>query len=192
MHEHRNPRPGADLREHAVHLLMQAAPLAGLGLHEARIVVDAMRPLHLLADTLLFEEGDAVDNDYMVLVLDGQLRAVSSNGVSGDEVVISVIGPGSLVGEMGVIDGGPRSASCTSLTDVKLGVLSRSALLELVETHPGAAARLMLGVAKGLAERLREGNRRLRTLSQVSRALQSELDAAHAVNRRLLDAQGRR
>jgi CRP/FNR family cyclic AMP-dependent transcriptional regulator len=192
MHDHRNPRPGTDLREHAVQLLMQAAPLAGMGLHEARVVVDAMRPLHLLADTLLFEEGDAVDNDYMVLVLDGQLRVVSSNGVAGDEVVISVIGPGSLVGEMGVIDGGPRSASCTALTDVKLGVLSRTSLLELVETHPGAAARLMLGVAKGLAERLREGNRRLRTLSRVTRALQSELDAAHAVNRRLLDGQGRR
>ena len=144
-------RPGVDLREHAVHLLMQAAPLAGMGLHEARVVVDAMRPLHLLADTLLFEEGDAVDNDYMVLVLEGQLRVVSSSGVAGDEVVISVIDPGSLVGEMGVIDGGPRSASCTALTDVKLGVLSRGSLMELVETHPGAAARLMLGVSKGLA-----------------------------------------
>lgn len=192
MHDHRNTRPGVDLREHAAHLLMQAAPLAGMGHDEARVVVDAMRPLHLLADTLLFEEGDAVDNDYMVLVLDGQLRVLSNNGVPGDEVVISVIGPGSLVGEMGVIDGGPRSASCTALTDVKLGVLSRTSLLALIETQPGAAARLMLGVAKGLAERLREGNRRLRTLSRVTRALQSELDAAHAVNRRLLDGQGRR
>jgi CRP-like cAMP-binding protein len=185
------PRPRADLREHAVHLLMRAAPLAGMSLEEARTVVDAMRPLQLLADTLLFEEGDAVDNDYMVLVLEGQLRVVSSSGTLGGEVVISVIDPGSLVGEMGVIDGGPRSASCTALTDVKLGVLSRASLLALIETHPAAAARLMLGVAKGLADRLREGNRRLRTLSQLTRALQSELDAAHAVNRRLLDAQGR-
>jgi CRP-like cAMP-binding protein len=88
---------------------------------------------------------------------------------------------------MGVIDGGPRSASCTTLTEVKLGVLSRAALLELVQTHPEAAARLMLALSAGLAQRLREGNRRLRTLSQVTRALQLELDAAHAVNRRLLD-----
>ncbi|MBT2326457.1 cyclic nucleotide-binding domain-containing protein [Variovorax paradoxus] len=188
MHEPRNPRPGTDLREHAVHLLTQAAPLAGMGPQEARIVVEAMRPLHLLADTLLFEEGDAVDNDYMVLVLEGQLRAVSSTGLPGEELVISVLGPGSLVGEMGVVDGGPRSASCTALTDVKLGVLSRESLVELVEAHPAAAVRLMMGLSKGLAGRLRESNRRLRTLSQVTRALQSELDAAHAVNRRLLDA----
>lgn len=180
---------GIDLRAHAMALLAQAAPLAAMARDEARTVVDAMRPVRLVAGTLLFEEGDAIDNDYMVLVLEGQLRAVHSTGMPGEESVISVIGPGSLLGEMGVIDGGPRSASCTALTDVKLGVLSRAALIELVDAHPGAAARLMLGLSKGLAERLREGNRRLRTLSQVTRALQSELDAAHAVNRRLLDAQ---
>ena len=113
-----------------------------------------------------------------------------STGMPGEDVVISVIGPGSLIGEMGVIDGGPRSASCTAITDVKLGVLSRAALMNLIEAHPAAAARLMLGLARGLAERLRESNRRLRTVSQVTRALQSELDAAHSVNRRLLDSQG--
>ena len=148
-----------------------------------------MRPLHVLADTLLFEEGDAVDNDYMVLVLQGQLRAVSSTSIPDGEVVITVVGPGSLLGEMGVIDGGPRSASCTALTDVKLGVLSREALLGLIDSHPAVAARMMLGISAVLAGRLREGNRRMRTLSQVSRALQLELDAVHAVNRRLLEEQ---
>jgi CRP-like cAMP-binding protein len=185
-----DPSSGADLRAHAMVLLADAAALAGMTPDEACVIVDAMRPVQLLAGTLLFEEGDAVDNDYMVLVLEGQLRAVGNTGLPGEEMVISVIGPGSLLGEMGVIDGGPRSASCTALTDVKLGVLSREALVGLVASHPAAAARLMLGVSKGLAERLRESNRRLRTLSQVTRALRSELDAAHSVNRRLLDASG--
>ncbi|HEY2254189.1 MAG TPA: cyclic nucleotide-binding domain-containing protein [Variovorax sp.] len=181
----RNP---ADLRAHAVELLTRAVAVSGMAAAQAQLVVDAMRPVHLLPDILLFEEGDAVDNDYMALVLDGQVRVVTSAGETGnDEVVMSIIGPGGLIGEMGVIDGGPRSASCTTLTEVKLGVLSRAALLELVQTHPEAAARLMLALSAGLAQRLREGNRRLRTLSQVTRALQLELDAAHAVNRRLLD-----
>ena len=181
--------PGMDLREHAVYLLTEIAPMADMALEEARVVVDAMRPVHVLADTLLFEEGDAVGNDYMVLVLEGQVRAETSTGMPGEDVVISVIGPGSLIGEMGVIDGGPRSASCTAITDVKMGVLSRAALMTLISEHPAAAARLMLGLSKGLTDRLRESNRRLRTISQVTRALQSELDAAHSVNRRLLDSQ---
>lgn len=178
-----------DLREHAIDLMVQAAPLAGMSRAEAEVVVEVMKPLHVLADTLLFEEGDAADNDYMVLVLEGQLRAVSSAGIPDGELVITVVGPGSLLGEMGVIDGGPRSASCTALTDVKLALLSREALLGLVDSHPTVAARMMLGISTVLAGRLREGNRRLRTQSQVSRALQLELDAVHAVNRRLLEEQ---
>ena len=178
-----------DLREHAIDPLMQAAPLVGMSRAEAEAVIDVMKPLHVLADTLLFEEGDAADNDYMVLVLEGQLRAVSSSGIPDGEVVITVVGAGSLLGEMGVIDGGPRSASCTALTDVKLGVLSRAALLGLIDSHPTVAGRMMLGISTVLTGRLREGNRRLRTLSQVSRALQMELDAVHAVNRRLLEEQ---
>lgn len=180
------PNRGIDLREHAVDLLTQVAPMAGMAEAEARLVVDAMRPVHLLADTLLFEEGDAVDNDYMALVLEGQVRVATRAGDAAEEVVITVLGPGHLIGEMGVIDGGPRSASCTAITEVKLGVLSRDSLLALIADHPAAAARLMLGLAKELAHRLREGNRKLRTLSQVTRALQKELDAVHAVNRRLL------
>ena len=180
------------LREHAIELLTQAAALAGMSRAEAEVIVDVMKPLHVLADTLLFEEGDAEDNDYLVLVLEGQVRAVSSSTIPDGEVVISVVGPGSLLGEMGVIDGGPRSASCTALTDVKVGVLSRDSLMALLDSHPQVAARMMLGISAVLAGRLREGNRRLRTLSQVSRALQSELDAVHSVNRRLLEEQAAR
>jgi CRP/FNR family cyclic AMP-dependent transcriptional regulator len=183
-----HPPADTDMREHAAHLLIAAAPMAHMAAHEARVVVDAMRPLHLLPDTLLFEEGDAAGHDYMALVLEGQVRAVAGTGLPGGELVISVVGPGGLVGEMSVIDGAPRSASCTTLTEVKLGILSRAALFTLFDTHPVVAARLMLGLCKGLADRLRDSNRRLRTLSQLSRALQSELDAVHAVNRRLLDA----
>jgi CRP-like cAMP-binding protein len=189
MSSHQQPPRGADLRERAIDLMQQAASTAGMSRSEAEAVVDAMKPLHLLADTLLFEEGDAAENDYMVLVLEGQLRAVSSAGIPGGEVVISVVGAGSLLGEMGVIDGGPRSTSCTALTDVKLGVLSREALMKLIEQHPTVGARLVLGIARIISGRLREGNRRLRTLSQVSRALQLELDAVHSVNRRLLEEQ---
>jgi CRP/FNR family transcriptional regulator, cyclic AMP receptor protein len=189
MSSHQPPSRRIDLREHAIDLMHQAASTAGMSRAEAEVVVEAMKPLHLLADTLLFEEGDATDNDYMVLVLEGQLRAVSSAGIPDGEVVITVVGPGSLLGEMGVIDGGPRSTSCTALTDVKLGVLSREAMMGLIEQHPTVGARLALGVARIISGRLREGNRRLRTLSQVSRALQLELDAVHSVNRRLLEEQ---
>ena len=175
-----------DLRERAARLLMLAAPLAQLELEDALIVIDAMEPAFVRAGLILMEQDEADDTDYMALVLEGEVRAESGTGVTGEEIVVSVIGPGSLIGEMGLLDGAPRSATCTALTDLKLATLSRVALMSLIDSHPAVAARLLLAISKGLADRLRDSNRRLRLLMQVTRAVQLELNAAHSINMKLL------
>ena len=175
-----------DLRERAARLLMAAAPSTHMSLSEATIVVNLMEPAFVSSGTVLMEEGEAEDTDYMALVLEGEVRAESGGGIPGEELIISVLGPGSLIGEMGMLDGSPRSATCTALTDLKLATLSSAMLLALIDTHPAASARLLLGISVALSARLRESNRRLRALASVSRAVQLELDATHAVNRRLL------
>lgn len=180
----------SSLREEAARMLMRSSFVAEMDLHEATIVVDAMRPIAVEAGTVIMKEGQSEDVDYMALLLEGQVRAESASQMPGEEVVISIISPGQLIGEMGILDGEPRSATCTALTDLKLAILSREALRGLVEVQPAVAARLLLAIAQAMADRVRESNRRFRTLSRVTRALQRELDATHAVNRRLLDGQG--
>ena len=175
-----------DLRERAARLLMLAAPLAQLALDDALIVIDAMEPAFVRAGLILMEQDEANDTDYMALVLEGEVRAESGTGVTGEEIVVSVIGPGSLIGEMGLLDGAPRSATCTALTDLKLATLSREALMSLIDSYPTVAARLLLAISKGLSDRLRDSNRRLRLLMQVTRAVQLELNAAHSINLKLL------
>jgi CRP-like cAMP-binding protein len=178
--------PTSDARERAARLLVTNSALVELSLEDARIVLDYMKPSRVSAGVVFIEEGESVHTDYMVLLLEGDVRV--DTGVVGARqgTVMTVIGPGSLIGEMGVIDGGPRSATCTAATDLVVAVLSREALLRLITENPGVAARLLLAMAKRLSERLRETNRKFKTLSQVSRALQQELDATHAVNQRLL------
>lgn len=175
-----------DLRERAARLLVLAAPLAQLAFEDALIVIDAMEPAFVRAGLILMEQDEANDTDYMALVLEGEVRAESGTGVTGEEIVVSVIGPGSLIGEMGLLDGAPRSATCTALTDLKLATLSREALMSLIDRHPDVASRLLLAISKGLADRLRDSNRRLRLLMQVTRAVQLELNAAHSINTTLL------
>ncbi|HEY9222787.1 MAG TPA: cyclic nucleotide-binding domain-containing protein [Variovorax sp.] len=178
--------PAASLRDQAVLMLMRASPVAELDFHDAGLVIDAMQPALVAAGTVFIEEGQTDGNEFMALLIEGQVRAENATGAAGENMVISLIGAGSLIGEMGLIDGAPRSATCTALSDLKLAILSREALRGLVETQPAIAARLLLAVASLLGERVRENNRRLRTLSQVAKAMQRELDATHAVNRRLL------
>ncbi len=105
---------------------------------------------------------------------------------------MTVLGPGSLIGEMSLIDGSPRSATCVAATDVSAGRLTRDALAQLMSEQPAWAARLLLAISKRLSDHLREANRKILTFTQVSRALQQELDAAHAINRRLLEPKGPR
>jgi CRP-like cAMP-binding protein len=180
--------PATPLRDQAALMLIRASPVAELDVHDAGLVVDAMQPVFVEAGTVFIEEGQTDGNEFMALLIEGQVRAENATGAPGEDMVISLIGAGSLIGEMGLIDGAPRSATCTALTDLKLAILSRDALRGLVEVQPAVAARLLLTVAGLLGERVRESNRRLRTLSQVAKAMQRELDATHAINRRLLRA----
>jgi CRP-like cAMP-binding protein len=179
-------RPFASLRDNAALMLMRASPVAELDFHDAGLVIDAMQPVFIEAGAVFIEEGQTDGNEFMALLIEGQVRAENATGVPGEDVVISLIGAGSLIGEMGLIDGAARSATCTALTDLKLAILSQQALRGLVEVQPAIAARLLLAVAGLLGARVRENNRRLRMFSLMAKAMQRELDATHAINRRLL------
>lgn len=182
--------PEDNIRDEAALMLMRMSPIAELDFHDASGVVAAMRPLFVPANTVFIREGQTDDTEFMALLLEGQVRAESrGDGGTDAELVISIFDPGALIGEMGLIDGAPRSTTCTALTDLKLATLSRAALRGLIEVQPGIAARLLLSISCVLCDRIRESNRRLHLLSQVTKAMNRELDATHAVNRRLLDEQ---
>ena len=180
-------RAGKKVQIKAAALLITEGALVELSAADAREVVSYMRPERIKAGEVVMREGESTRNDFMALVLDGEVTVENSVAAAHDSMVVSILGPGSLIGEMGIIDGGPRSATCTASTDLALAVLTREALARLMDTHPSVAARLLLAMSKRIADHLRETNRKLMTFAQVSKALQQELDAAHGVNKRLLD-----
>ena len=180
-------RAGENVQLKAAALLITEGALVELSAADAREVVSYMRPERIKAGEVVIREGESTRSDFMALVLDGEVTVENSVAAAHDSMVVSILGPGSLIGEMGIIDGGPRSATCTASTDLALAVLTREALARLMDTHPSVAARLLLAMSKRIADHLRETNRKLMTFAQVSKALQQELDAAHGVNKRLLD-----
>ena len=180
-------RAGENVQIKAAALLITEGALVELSAADAREVVSYMRPERIKAGEVVIREGESTRSDFMALVLDGEVTVENSVAAAHDSMVVSILGPGSLIGDMGIIDGGPRSATCTASTDLALAVLTREALARLMDTHPSVAARLLLAMSKRIADHLRETNRKLMTFAQVSKALQQELDAAHGVNKRLLD-----
>ena len=178
---------GGEARENAARLLITPSGLAELSLVDAREVVVFMHPKRVRAGTVFIQEGEATDVDDMMLILEGEVTVEYEVSSPHETLVVSIMGPGGLIGEMGLLDGSPRSATCTAATDLAVAVLTRDALQQLIGECPDVAARLLLTISKRLSDRLREANRKLRTFAQLSRALQQELDATHSVNLRLLE-----
>ena len=179
----RNPPTFKDAhQEKAAQLLGTPTALADLTSADTRAVVATLVFKRVKSGTVLIREGEATHTDFMMLVVEGEVLVENEVAPPSDSVVTAIIGPGHLVGEMGVLDAAPRCATCTANGDLVVAVLSRSALLKLIKDKPPVAARLMLAISKRLSDRLRDANRKIKTLGGVSRALQQELDAAHKEN----------
>lgn len=167
-------RPDLKPEEVAARLLVTPNALDDLRLTDAKRVVRYMRPMIIAAGDVFIREGDSKGNDYMMLVLEGDISVESEMPGNEEPIVMNIIGPGHLIGEMGVIDASPRSATCTAVTDVVAAVLSRSDLRRLLREEPAVGARLLLAIAKRLADRLRETTRKLKTFAQMNKAMHAE------------------
>jgi CRP/FNR family cyclic AMP-dependent transcriptional regulator len=76
--------------------------------------------------SVLINEGDTADTVFVIL--SGRVRVFSS-GQDAREVVLDVLGPGQLLGEMS-LDGAPRSASAMAMEPTTVAVLDAAALRE--------------------------------------------------------------
>lgn len=161
--------------EVAARMLVTPTALDDLTLADAMKVVGYMRPKRIKAGTVFIQESEVRHNDYMLLVLEGDIAVESELPGLHESMVVNIIGPGHLIGEMGVLDGAPRSATCTATTDIAAAVLSRTALMRLLKDEPRVGARLLLAISKRMADRLRETTRKLKTFAQMNKALQEEL-----------------
>jgi CRP/FNR family transcriptional regulator len=87
----------------------------------------------LAADQVLFYAGDFGDGCYRIE--QGLVKVVVSSP-NGDERSIAILGPGSIVGELSVLDGLPRSASVIALRDCSLQFISRELFDRCTQQHP--------------------------------------------------------
>jgi CRP-like cAMP-binding protein len=142
---------------------------------EARVVVRYMTPRFFPANTTFIREGDAGGSGFMALLVDGDVVVERVTVSHTAPVTIRVLGPGSLIGEIGLVDKEPRSASCTAGTDVWCAILNRDGIETMIAHDPVVAARLLLGVSANIAERLRDTNRQLKLYARLATAMREEL-----------------
>ncbi len=95
----------------------------------------------------LFRQGDSADSAYVVA--SGWLRAVVESPEGGEQV-LTEMGPGETVGEMGLLTGGPRSATVYAVRDAGLARLPSQGFARLIDRYP----RAMLPITRIIVDRL--------------------------------------
>jgi CRP-like cAMP-binding protein len=102
-----------------------------------------------------FEAGDAIfavgsPGDEMMAVLSGTVR-ISLPSKDGKELLLAVIQPGEVFGELAVLDGRERSADAVAERACSLAILSRRDILAFLERNPSS----WLKIVEVLCQRLR-------------------------------------
>lgn len=153
---------GVKLSAYGPHWLHDSPLLEDFTLDEADIVGAGMFGARAMAGQVLVEEGQV--GDWMLLLLSGTVDVTRRIG-EGDEVArLAVIRAGAAVGEMSMLDGEPRYASCTAIDAVEFAVLTRQAVAALIKDHPGVGAKLLVKITQLLAQRLRNTTQQLTRL----------------------------
>ena len=86
----------------AAELLIAPTALMQLTLQEARVVVRYMQPQMVEKGTVLIREGDTRDTSFMMLLIDGEVTIEALVVSRAEPIVITVLGPGNLIGELGL------------------------------------------------------------------------------------------
>lgn len=134
---------------------------------------------------IIITQGDE-QADFAVFVLSGTLK-IAMVSANGREIILSYAGAGELVGEIALLDPGPRTANATATEATSVLVIPAHAFRAATLADPAS----MLGVMRALANRVRQANlvvesdRTFSMAPRLARALVRLLDPADRAGRRL-------
>lgn len=147
-------------------LLQHSALLQDFTPAEADILGQAMLRVRAQPGQLLIAQDDA--SDWMMLLLRGTVEVgkrrvgvEADKQAPGDTSRLAVLREGAVIGEMSMLDGEPRYASCWALSEVEAAVITRDGVGRLITSHPGVGAKLLVKLTQLLAQQLRNTSNRL-------------------------------
>jgi len=97
---------------------------------------------------VVFHEGNR--SDFAFIIETGQVE-VSRKRKDGNVEVVDILGRNDIFGEIGMIDGGPRSATVTALENSKVTMVTRDDLNTMSRKNP----RAWFPIVKAMSARLR-------------------------------------
>jgi CRP/FNR family transcriptional regulator, cyclic AMP receptor protein len=127
-----------------------------------------LRVLELVVHTRTYEAGEPVFVETepgagMYVIRSGRIDIVL-NYKAENPLILSELEPGDFFGEMALLGDTARSATALARQRSELIGFFHPDLIEIINLHPGMGAKISIGLARTLAERLRYTNTQLRDI----------------------------
>ena len=106
----------------------------------------------------IIREGDG--GDFMLMILEGEVEVHKRDRWNTPQLLAEV-DAGRTLGEMSMIDGEARFATCIAVAPVMIAVLSREALARIIVEQPLLGAKILMELVLMLSQRLRATSQRL-------------------------------
>lgn len=138
-------------------ILVRAGIFHGVEPSAVAALTEQLQPETFPSRHRVFDEGEPGDRLYIVTA--GKIK-LGRRSPDGRENLLAIVGPSDMFGELAIFDPGPRTASATTLTEVRAVSMGRGALMTWIEKRPEIAEQLL----RVLARRLRRTNDNLADL----------------------------
>jgi len=107
---------------------------------------------------IIIREGDG--GDYMLLIVEGFVD-ILKRGMRHEQQHMTTVSPGMTLGEMSMIDGEPRFATCIATEQTTVAVLHRDDMAKIILDHPSLGSKILVKLVSMLSGRLRQTSARL-------------------------------
>ena len=142
-----------------IHGLITFSPLfENFNLSEIRLLSHFMQVYRAETGAEIIREGES--GDFMILLIEGSIEVFKQDRWNAPRL-IALIAPGQSLGEMSMIDGAARFASCIAAESCLLAALSRANLARIILEHPVLGAKVLMELVMMLSQRLRQTSTKL-------------------------------
>lgn len=139
--------------------LLRHAPLRDLEKEDFRALLGAIEEKTFQDGFAFIRQGDHADHVYFLL--DGKVEVTVKPPEGADFSAHHVMEPGEILGLVALVDGGPRSATCTAKGDVRVGVLPLDGARLLMESRAPISCAFQVALARQLVRDARALNQAL-------------------------------
>jgi CRP/FNR family cyclic AMP-dependent transcriptional regulator len=125
---------------------------------EVRLLAHFMDVYQAPLGTEIIHEGDG--GDFMLMLIEGRVEVHKRDRWNTPQL-IAVVEAGKTLGEMSMIDGEPRFATCIAAEPTVFAVLDRENLARIIVEQPMLGAKILMELVLMLSQRLRSTSARL-------------------------------